>query len=58
MELLHWQKTAKVDYAATTHWYAMDGAVGNGELTPEKVRVKVGDLTGGVVAGVPISPAS
>ena len=58
MELLHWQKTAKVDYAATTHWYAMDGAVGNGELTPEKVRVKVGDLTGGVVAGVSISPAN
>ena len=58
MELLHWQKTAKVDYAATTHWYAMNGAVGNGELTPEKVRVKVGDLTGGVVAGVPISPAN
>ena len=36
MELLHWQKTAKLDYAVTTHWYAMDGAVGNGDLTPEK----------------------
>ncbi len=42
MELLHWQKTAKLDYAATTHWYALNGATGNGEVTPEKVRVKVG----------------
>ena len=39
MELLHWQKIAKVDYAATTYWYAMDGAKGNGELISEKVRV-------------------
>jgi len=45
MELLHWQKTANVDYAATTHWYAMDGATGNGEVTPDKVRVTVGDET-------------
>jgi hypothetical protein len=40
MERLHWQKTAKLDYAVTTHCYAMDGAVGNGETTPKKVRVK------------------
>jgi hypothetical protein len=43
MELLHWQKTAIVDYAATTYWYAVDGVVGNGEVTPEKVRVKVAE---------------
>jgi len=46
MELLHWQKTAKVDYAATTYWYAMEGAANNGELPPKDVRVKIGDLTG------------
>ena len=46
MELLHWQKTAKVDYAATTYWYATDAASGNGRLTPASVRAKVGDLTG------------
>ena len=44
MELLHWQQTAVVDYAATTHWYSMEEAVGNGVLTPEIVRIKVGDL--------------
>jgi len=32
MELLHWQKIARVDYAATTYWYAMDGATGNGAV--------------------------
>ncbi len=41
MELLHWQKIARVDYAVATYWYATDGAVGNGEVTPNKVRVKV-----------------
>ncbi len=46
MELLHWGSTAKVDYAATTYWYAMEGATGNDEVTPENVRVKIGDLTG------------
>ncbi len=44
MELLHWQKTAKVDYAVTTYWYAFDGAADNGELTPEEVRIKVNGL--------------
>ncbi len=44
MELLHWQKIARVDYAVATYWYAMDGAMGNGEVTPEQVRIKVGDL--------------
>jgi hypothetical protein len=44
MELLHWQKIAKVDYAVTTYWYAMDGAIGNGDVSPEKVRIKVGNL--------------
>ena len=39
MELLHWQTIANVDYAATTYWYAMESAVGNGGLTPEKARV-------------------
>ena len=48
MELLHWQKEAEVDYAATTYWYAMDGASGNGNATPEKVRVKVRDRDDGV----------
>jgi len=44
MELLHWQKTAQLDYAVATYWYAMDGAVGNGELTPERVQLKVRGL--------------
>ena len=44
MELLHWQKIAKVDYAVTTYWYAMDGAIGNGDVSPENVRIKVGNL--------------
>jgi len=46
MELLHWQKSAKVDYAVATYWYALDGSTGNGEVTPEQLGVKVGDLTG------------
>ena len=41
MELLHWQKTAKLDYAVTTHWYGMGAAVGNGDLTPVKVKTKI-----------------
>jgi hypothetical protein len=44
MELLHWQKIAKVDYSVTTYWYAMDGAIGNGDVSPDKVRIKVGNL--------------
>jgi hypothetical protein len=51
MELLHWQKTANVDYAVATYWYGMDGATANGELTPAGARVKVGDLTGWSAAG-------
>ena len=47
MELLHWQKIARVDYTATTYWYAMDGAIDNGEITPEKVRGNGGERTGG-----------
>ena len=46
MEVLHWQKEAVVDYAATTHWYAMDDATGNQKLTPKSVLVKVGEMTG------------
>ncbi|MBI9019274.1 MAG: DUF2961 domain-containing protein [Phycisphaerae bacterium] len=41
MELLHWQKTAMVDYAVITYWYGMDNAKGNGELTAEKVSVPI-----------------
>jgi hypothetical protein len=41
MELLHWQKTARVDYAVTTYWYAREDARGNGDLTPEKVQIEV-----------------
>ena len=51
MELLHWQKTANVDYAVATYWYGMDGATANGELTPAGAHVKVGDLTGWSAAG-------
>lgn len=45
MELLHWQKIAKIDYAVTTYWYSMDGSQSNGQVSPEKMRMKVGDLT-------------
>lgn len=41
MEVLHWQKEAKLDYAVTTLWYAKEGATGNGELSPESVRLRV-----------------
>lgn len=41
MELLHWQKIAKLDYAVATYWYGADNATGNGEVDPEKTRIKV-----------------
>lgn len=41
MELLHWQKVAKLDYAVATYWYASDHAEGNGEVTPDRVRAAV-----------------
>lgn len=41
MELFHWQPKRKIDYAATTHWYAFDGAVDNGMVSLERVREKV-----------------
>ncbi len=31
---------------ANPYWYSMEGATGNGEVTPEDVRVKIGDPTG------------
>jgi hypothetical protein len=43
MEVLHWQKVAVLDYAVTTHFYAVGTAEANGDLTPEKVQVKLGD---------------
>ena len=50
MELLHWQKTAKLDYAVATYWYGADNTSGNGDVTPDRVRTPVGDLTGGMTA--------
>ena len=35
--------SSKTSIATTTYWYALDGASGNGELTPDAVRIKVGD---------------
>ncbi|MCP4450709.1 MAG: hypothetical protein GY809_04560, partial [Planctomycetes bacterium] len=37
-----------------TYWYANDNAVGNGEVTPDKVRTTVGDLTGGQNLGMAV----
>jgi hypothetical protein len=42
MELLPWQTKRKIDYATTTHWYAFHDASDNGQVSPEKVRIKVG----------------
>ncbi|MBI9019536.1 MAG: DUF2961 domain-containing protein [Phycisphaerae bacterium] len=41
MELWHWA-TNSIDYATTTYWYAFDDAVGNGEVSLEKIGEKVG----------------
>lgn len=45
MELMHWKSGTTVDYATTTYWYAQDGAEGNGQALPEKVRKNVGQIT-------------
>jgi hypothetical protein len=41
MELFHWQPKRKIDYATTTHWYALESASDNGQTTPETVREAV-----------------
>ncbi len=43
MELSHWQST-RIDYATTAYWYALAGARGNGQVAPEKVRERVGEI--------------
>ena len=45
MELMHWQSNTTIDYAATTYWYAMDRATGNGQTSPARVRRKVGKVS-------------
>ena len=42
MELMHWRSGGTVDYATTTYWYARDGAQGNGQTSPARVRGTVG----------------
>jgi len=44
MELMHWLSGGTVDYATTTYWYARDGAAGNGQTSPARVRRKVGQI--------------
>ena len=44
MELMHWRSGGTVDYAATTYWYASDGAQGNGQTSPARVRRRVGQI--------------
>ena len=41
MEVYHWQPGTRNDFATTTHWYAFDGAMDNGQATPAKVREKI-----------------
>lgn len=43
MELSHWQ-TTKIDYATTSYWYAFDGSESNGQVSPEKVSDKIGEI--------------
>ncbi len=45
MELMHWRSGGTVDYATTTYWYARNGAGGNGQTSPARVRRKVGQTT-------------
>jgi len=42
MELMNWRSGGTVDYATTTYWYARDGANGNGQTSPARVRRKIG----------------
>jgi len=51
MELYHWQPNVSNDYAATTQWYAFPGTTDNGQLTPAKVREKIGQPLSGGGAG-------
>ena len=44
MELMHWRSGGTVDYATTTYWYARDGADGNGQMSPARVRRRVGQI--------------
>ena len=44
MELMHWRSGGTVDYATTTYWYANDGAQGNGQTSPARVRREVGQI--------------
>jgi hypothetical protein len=44
MELMHWRSGGTVDYATTTYWYARDGAGGNGQTSPARVRRKIGQI--------------
>ncbi len=45
MELMHWRSGGTVDYATTTYWYARDGASGNGQTSPARVRRRVGQVS-------------
>ena len=45
MELMHWRSGGTVDYATTTYWYARNGAGGNGQTSPARLRRKVGQIT-------------
>lgn len=45
MELMHWKSGGTIDYATTTYWYARDGAGGNGQRSPARVRRKVGQIS-------------
>jgi hypothetical protein len=45
MELMHWRSGGTVDYATTTYSYARDGADGNGQTSPARVRRRVGEIT-------------
>lgn len=42
MELFHWQPKRKIDYATTTHWYALDDATSNDLRSVAIIREKVG----------------
>ena len=44
MELMHWRSGGTIDYATTTYWYAKDGAQGNGQTSPARVRRTIGQV--------------
>jgi hypothetical protein len=52
MEIWHW-KSVKMDYAATSYWYAVPGAAGNRTPQPDEAVAPISSLAGRAAFKVP-----